>query len=146
MKRVILLSLVLLLTGCAAGSAQTQSVNNHQMPVTSFSSGQYEHIEDEPQVFVQVHNYAIGVESKLERESLYQLSTIIRQAYDLSVAAQETSNDLSRIKFDYATLQLDLQAIAFGLSQYLQTDFREIRFPTQNNARPIVGDYMKVRN
>ena len=145
--KIIALSLILILTGCVAtnNSAQTQNINDYQIPAPN---AEYKRAVagEEPQVFVQVRNYAIGAGSKLERENLLQLAAVLRQAYDLSIAAQETSDDLSRVKFDYSILQLDLQAIAFGLSQYLQTDFREVRFPTQNNTRPIVGDYVRVRN
>ena len=145
--KVIALSLVLMLTGCVAANntAQTKSITD----TTMFAPNEQHNpvpLGEEPQVFVQVRNYAVDAGSELERENLQQLSAVLRQAYNLSLAAQQSSNDLSRIKFDYATLQLDLQAITFGLSQYLQTDFHQVRFPTQINARPIHGDYMRVRN
>ena len=146
--KAIALSLVLILTGCVAANhtAQTQNMTDTKMwPIPNEQHNRLP-VGEEPQVFVQVRNYAVGAGSELERENLQQLSAMLRQAYNLSLAAQQSSNDLSRIKFDYATLQLDLQAITFGLSQYLQTDYREVRFPTQINARPIHGDYLRVRN
>lgn len=134
-----------------SGAIFTSGCTPHHVPLTSppqHPAAQFTDIPAQKTKWMStaMRGFDLNQPRQEERTRLTQIVSLIEQAHLLAAQAQASADTAARILFDYNAILLDLQAMAFGLNQYLNTNIRAPRPVSQTDPYQIHGAYLKVGN
>jgi len=98
-------------------------------------------------VFVSLKRTDLQAQPSESNAYLQQISFMLNQILTLVGKARDDNPDDGRVVFDYNTMLLDIQAVQFGINQYLLTHLRAPRLPPPPvNDYSLQGSYVRLRN